>query len=268
MEHLPTQALKSREFLQRLEWYPEDVYQERLRLYYQQIHGVDVALGMIREELEKQGVADNTVIIFTSDNGYFCGSHFFQGKALPYEEGARSPLIVYDPRHASAGKGQRTPALTGNIDLAPTMLELAGLPVPANMDGKSLLPLLDNPGGDIRESLFLMQVWPFTEECQALTAVTRDYKYICWFYGDQYMEPTEELYDLREDPYEMTNGAGRPEYRAVLEKLRGYYDQHLRHWRDNGVQGNGYPRYIELADRGIPWQKKRFQRQPRPRAGR
>jgi arylsulfatase A-like enzyme len=258
MEHLPTQALLGRQFIQRNEWYPDDVYQERLRQYYQQVYGVDVALGMIRKELEEQGVADNTIIIFTSDNGYFCGSHFMQGKTLPYEEASRAPLIIYDPRHTSAGKGLRAGGVTGNIDMAPTILSLAGEPVPENMDGQNLVPLLSDPSGDVRESLFLIHVWEFDKKCRAFAAVTRDYKYIYWFYGDALTEPAEELYALSEDPYEMKNVVAGSEHRAALLGMYGHYDANLRHWKENVVPGNGYPKYVRLADRNIPWREKEF----------
>ena len=258
MAHLPTQALSGRQFIQRFEWYPEDVYQERLRRYHQQIYGVDVALGMIRDELERQGVTDNTVIIFTSDNGYFCGSHFMQGKTLPYEEGSRAPLIIHDPRHPSAGKGLRAGGVTGNIDMMPTILELAGEPIPGDVDGKSLLPLLDNTGGNVRDSLFLIHVWEFDKKCRAFAAVTRDYKYIYWFYGDNLTEPAQELYALREDPHELENVFSQPAYAAVRQQMLRHYDTHHRHWRENHVPGNGYPKYVRLAERNIPWREKEF----------
>jgi len=275
MAHLPTQALSGRQFIQRFEWYPEAVYQERLRKYYQQIYGVDVALGMIRDELERRGVADNTVVLFTSDNGYFCGSHFFQGKVLPYEEGARAPLIIhdprrpptdkqrvatgiYDPRRPRADKQLRATGITGNIDLAPTVLELAGLPAPGNIDGRSLIPLLDDGNADVHESLLLTQVWPFSKKCQALAVVTRKYKYIYWYYGDGLTPPAEELYDRLEDRYEMHNVADHPEHRAALERMRKIYDRHLRRWKENAVPGNGYPKYSRLADRHISWREKEF----------
>ena len=104
-----------------------------------------MAIGMIRDELHRQGVADNTVILYTTDNGYFCGAHAMGGKVLPYEEGARAPLIIYDPRHTRSGSKRRSAALTANIDIATTILNLAGLPVPENIDGRNLLPLLNEP---------------------------------------------------------------------------------------------------------------------------
>ena len=115
----------------------DEKYQQSLRRYNQQIYGVDQAIGMIVEELERQDIADNTVIIFTSDNGFFNGSHGMGSKVLPYEEGARVPLIIYDPRSKSKGKGRRVPSVTGNVDMAATILDVAGVELPANMDGKS-----------------------------------------------------------------------------------------------------------------------------------
>ena len=128
-----------------------------MRNYYQQVTGVDYAVGMLREELERQGIADNTVIIFTSDNGYFNGAHGLAGKALAYEEGSKVPLIIMDPR--GKVKGQRCRSLTATVDIAPTLLDLAGLPVPDNMDGFSLMPLLEDSSERVRTSLPLFQAW-------------------------------------------------------------------------------------------------------------
>jgi len=89
-------------------------------------YGIDAAVGMVRAELEAQGVADNTVIIFMSDNGYFRNSKGFGDKVYAYEEGSRTPMIVYDPRKP-ASHGQTCGAVCGNIDIVPTMLDLAGV---------------------------------------------------------------------------------------------------------------------------------------------
>ena len=88
-----------------------------MRLYHQLVHAVDSA-GMIRQAVEDAEVADNTVIIFTSDNGFFCGAHGYGSKVLPYEEGSRVPLIIYDPRHENSGKQLRVESITGSIDFA------------------------------------------------------------------------------------------------------------------------------------------------------
>ena len=98
--------------------------------YFQQIYAIDVAVGMIRKAVGEAGIASNTVFIYTSDNGFMNGSHGYGSKVLPYEEASRVPLIMFDPRHANSGKKRRCTALTGNVDFAPTILELAGLPIP------------------------------------------------------------------------------------------------------------------------------------------
>ena len=95
-------------------------------LPYRYGFGIDAAVGLIREELEAQGVADNTVIIFMSDNGYFRNSKGFGDKVYAYEEGARTPMLVYDPR-VPASHGESCGAVVGNIDIVPTMLDLAGV---------------------------------------------------------------------------------------------------------------------------------------------
>lgn len=251
--HLPPQAKSGRQYLSKGDAYRPDKYQSTMRDYHQVIHGVDVAVGMIRDELERQGVADNTVIIFITDNGYFCGAHNMGSKVLPYEEGSRSPLIIYDPRHAVSGK--RCEAITGNIDMMPTMMELAGLPIPANVDGKSLLPLLDDPKGRVRESMALINAWG-NIPAQAMSVVTEEHKYIYWFFGTEGMQPAEELYHRKNDPHEMKNLASNPEQKAVLQKMRKLYDAQLEKWAKECVQGNSYPEYVTLFDRSLPWEEK------------
>jgi len=263
--HLPPQAKAGRQYRQRGEWYPNDNYQKNISLYYRQIYGLDVAVGMILDELERQGVADNTVVIYTSDNGYFCGSHNFQGKVLPYEESALAPMLVYDPRSSSMDKGHRVRSITANVDIAPTLLALAGVPVPENVDGKSMLGLLDRPASRIRESLPLIQAWPHTEACQALSVVSEDYKYIYWFYSDKTMEPAEELYQLENDRLEMVDLAADPEFSHILEKMRQLYDEYVEHWKSNCVHRNDYQRYVQLYDRHIPFGNKIFGKTPSPK---
>ncbi|MBL7132461.1 MAG: sulfatase [Phycisphaerae bacterium] len=257
-KHLPEQARRSRMFQQEFQqWSTEAGFQESLRLYYQLVNGNDVAVGMIREALQREGVADNTVIVYTSDNGWMPGDHGMGGKVFPYEGAARAPLIVYDPRHPTA-HGRRCAALTGNIDMAPTILDMAGLPIPGNMDGKSLVPLLAAPERQIRESLLLINAWPWSAESLVLSVATPEWKYMYWFYGDATMEPAEELYDMRKDRIEMVNEARNPEKQAVLERMRALYDDALARARTACVQGNKYPEFLESADRRVPWSAKKW----------
>jgi len=118
--HLAPQSRTGRQYPRFEEWGYSDNYNEVMKKYNQQIYGVDQAVGRIRESLKAHGVDKNTVIIFTSDNGFMCGSHGYGSKVIPYEESTRVPLIIFDPLHSSAGKKQRCDALTGSIDLCPT----------------------------------------------------------------------------------------------------------------------------------------------------
>jgi arylsulfatase A-like enzyme len=257
-EHFSKQSKHGRQYVRFEQWGYSDNYDKVMATYHQQIYAIDVAVGMIREALVEQGVADNTVIIYTSDNGFFCGSHGLGSKVLPYEEATRVPMIIYDPRHPTSGKKLRSDALTGNIDFAPTLLKLAGLPVPENMDGADLMPLYENPQESIHESLTLMNVYnqsgpPITH---FMAVVTKELKYVYWGYAADGFEETEELYHLGKDPLELTNQAGNPEYSTVMQQMRKTYDQQLGSWRSEGVSYNNYPPYGTLFDRHTAWADK------------
>ena len=111
--HFSEQSKQGRQYERFESWGYSDNYDEVMALYYQQIYGVDVAVGMIRDALEANGVADDTVVIFTSDNGFFNGSHGYGSKVLPYEESSRVPLLMYIPGHKNSGEELRCDALTG-----------------------------------------------------------------------------------------------------------------------------------------------------------
>jgi len=250
--HLAPQSKTGRQYPRFTEWKYDSDYDGELAKYYQQVYAIDVALGMIREEVEKQGIKENTVIIYTSDNGYINGAHGYGSKVLPMEESSRVPLMIYDPRTPSAGKKWRSKALTGNIDFAPTILELAGLKIPANKDGVSLLPLLQEEKKVVRDTLMLMNAWS-KDSCTAMSIVGKDMlKYTYWWYGDAEMEPTEELFDLKNDPLEFKNFAKDSEYASQLARMRTLYDKQLQHFKKEAVPYNDYQRFGLLFDRDIP----------------
>ncbi len=254
-EHFSKQSKQDRQYVRFHEWGYSDKYDEVMALYNQQIYAIDVAIGMIREALDEAGVVENTVIIYTSDNGFFCGSHGYGSKVLPYEEASRVPLIIYDPRHPNSGKQLRSNALTGNIDFAPTMLQLAGLPVPANMDGADLMKLYDDPNASNHDSLALINVWG-EAATHALSVVTKDMKYLHWGYAAEGFGVTEELYHLGKDPLELINQSCNPEYSSALQQMRRAYDQRLSHWSAEAVPYNNYKPYGTIFDRDTPWSEK------------
>jgi arylsulfatase A-like enzyme len=249
-EHLSPQSKQGRQFERFESWDYDKKYDEVMATYYQQIYAIDFALGMIRDELKSQKIVENTVIIYTSDNGFICGSHGYGSKVLPMEESSRVPLIIFDPRVATSGKKIRCDRLTGNIDFAPTILELAGLEATENMDGKSLLPLLENAKEGGHETLALMNTYP-PAPTTCMSVVSGPFKYTYWWFENNEMKPTEELFNLKNDPLELTNLVQLPEHRKQLEALRAKYDTQLQHWKKEAVKRNGYQKYITLFDRHL-----------------
>ncbi|MFI3318767.1 MAG: sulfatase-like hydrolase/transferase [Rikenellaceae bacterium] len=254
---LPTQAKMGRQFLYYFDdWYADGRMQEYYRRYYQLIYGVDYAVGMILDKLEESGLDKNTIIIFTSDNGYSQGSRNLGGKVLPYEWASRTPLIIVDPRERkSAGKSVDIP--TGNIDIAPTILNYAGIQVPQNMDGEALGTLVKNQKSKFRDNIALINVWG-TPHCYSLSVVSRQTKYIYWNFAES-LEPAEELYHVDSDPYEMENLAGIKSYSKELEKMRKLYDEHLERWERECIKDTTRPYYQlpKVLDRHLPWSERK-----------
>lgn len=257
-QHLSPQSKQGRQYPRFTQWNYDSDYDGEMAKYHQQVYAIDVALGMIRKEVQSQGIADNTVIIFTSDNGYICGSHGYGSKVLPMEESSRVPLIILDPRSNSAGKQLRCKQLTGNIDFAPTILELSGVAkdaMPKNMDGQTLTSLLDAPEQGGHEEMAFMNVYgPLPTH--SLSCLTKQYKYTYWWYGDDSMEPTEELFDTVNDPLELKNLVDEPAYKNALGLMRSAYDRELNEWKNEAVDYNNYRRYGTLFDRTIPVDQK------------
>jgi arylsulfatase A-like enzyme len=250
-KHLSEQSQTSRAATAYREWIND--YDSSLRKYYALITGVDAAVGMIREELQKQGLTHNTVIIFTSDNGYNCGAHGFGDKVLPYEEASKSPLIIFDPRHSSKSAGKFCDAVVGNVDLFPTICDLAGVPVSAKIDGKSLVPLLENPNDKIRDWLPLFNFWG-EHSAQSMAVVSAEWKYIHWFYGGQSMKPREEFFQISRDRGEMINLAAQSP--QIVASARNAYDREIAAMKATVSQGYGYEPYPILFDRSTPWESK------------
>jgi len=251
-KHLSSQSKQGRQWERWDSWGYSSRYDEVMRKYHQLVHGIDYATGMILDALQENGALDNTVIIYTSDNGFLCGSHGYGSKVLPYEESVRVPMIIFDPRHKSSGQGIRVSAITGNIDIAPTILELAGLKAEQGTEGKSLVSLMNDPEKEVHERLYLMNCWgPLA--AQSFGVVTRDWKYIYWYYGKG-MNPTEELFDMRKDKLELFNLVNRPEQIDALQLMRNHYDNGVKAIKNKAAPTHKV--YGKLFDRQIPWKQK------------
>ncbi len=203
-------------------------YQSMATGYYRMISGVDAALGRILAALEASGHADDTVVIFTSDNGYFLNDRGFAGKWLPYDASLRVPLVVFDPGAPVERRGVLHDAMALNIDLAPTILELAGCAPPDGVQGRSLAPWLRGASVDEWRTDFFCEHRMHHPRIPRHEGVrTTRYRYSR--YVDQ--SPVfEELYDLRRDPLETVNLVDDPEHAEALKKLRARTDELVRQY--------------------------------------
>lgn len=182
--------------------------------YLRCLSAVDDGLGEIYELLKKKGILDKTVIVFAGDNGYFHGEHGLGDKRLAYNESMRIPMVMRYPKLA---KSKQTVAdMVLNADIAPTFLDLAGVKVPAQMQGKSVLPLLEGKNEGWRKS-FLFTYWPdLIYFLPRITAVrTADYLYS----ETPDIKDIYELYDEKKDPSELKNLINNSSYKEVRTQL-------------------------------------------------
>ncbi len=199
-------------------------FQESVKGYYRLITGVDSGVGRIRAELKKLGFDDNTVIILIGDNGFYLGEHGLAGKWYGHEESIRVPLVVYDPRLPADKRGRKLSQMALSIDIAPTILSLAGLAVPKRMQGRSLVPLLAGKSPKWRTEFFYDHMCIGGKRIpRSEGVVSLRYKYLR--YIDQ--KPVyEELYDLKNDPHETKNLAKVKDHREILQSLRKRCDEY------------------------------------------
>ncbi len=198
-------------------------YQTMMKNYYRLATEVDTTCGRVLAELRKQGVLDNTLVIFTGDNGYFHAEHGLADKWYPYEESIRTPLIVRDPRMPAGKRGATNDDFTLNVDLAPTILAAAGVKAPAKMQGVDIAPLyLAAQRPAWRTEFFYehatIRTIDFIPSSQAL--VRKDMKYLFWPDFNH-----EELFDLKADPGEERTLAADPAQADKMKALRTRFAQ-------------------------------------------
>lgn len=196
-------------------------YQTMMKNYYRLATEVDATCGRVIDELRRQGVLDRTLVIFTTDNGYFHGEHGLADKWYPHEESIRVPLIVWDPRIPAAKRNRVSDAMTLNVDLAPTILAATGRPVPARMQGRDISPLYlaAQPPAWRTEFFYehaIIRNSDFIPASEAL--VRKDVKYLYW---PDFKH--EQLFDLTRDPGEERDLARDPAQAATLATLRARF---------------------------------------------
>lgn len=193
-------------------------YQQYMRDYLATAMAVDDNIGRLLDYLEKSGKLDNTIIVYTSDQGFFLGEHGWFDKRFMYEESQRMPLVVRYPKSIKAGSVSH--ALSMNVDFAPTFLDMAGIDVPKDMQGVSLRPVLTNAGetpSDWREAVYYHYYeYPGEHSVKRHYGIrTADFKLI-HFYSDI---DEWEMYDLKKDPKEMVNVFNESHYSKQKHEL-------------------------------------------------
>ncbi|MGC6455236.1 MAG: sulfatase-like hydrolase/transferase [Coraliomargaritaceae bacterium] len=229
---------------------PKSVRERTIRTY-QTITGIDRMVGQLCETLQKNGLEENTILIFSSDHGLFFGEHGLGGKSLCYDVTLKVPFLIYDPRYPV---GQRRDDLVLSIDVAPTILSLAGVEIPDSMQGADLQPFIRDEPTQWRQYAYGENLWSNifgNPRCE--TVRTKEYRYIRYFENnnlekrlqtkpkDLYTVPDymakdyenyltasiegetvvyEELFHTASDPYEALNLAEDPAHQSALEELR------------------------------------------------
>jgi arylsulfatase A-like enzyme len=217
---------------------PEERTRRNLQLlvknYYRVLLGVDENVGRVLEFLDTEGLAENTAVFYSSDNGFFLGEHGLFDKRLMYEPSIRIPMLFRWSGRVPRGQVDSAHVVL-NIDVAPTILQLAGVPVPSWMHGRSWLPLLDSAEAPWRDA-FLYEYYEYPAvHCVRKNRGVRTSRWKLIHFWEQ---PAEwELYDLQTDPDEMTNLAGRPEHRATLSDLRARLEALRREVGDTDPPG-------------------------------
>ncbi len=218
----PPEGLSSSELKS---WY----YQRYIKDYLRCIASIDDNVGRLLDYLDEKDLTDDTIIMYTSDQGFFLGDHGWYDKRFMYEESLRMPFLVRYPREISPGSATEDFGL--NVDFAQTFLDYAGIPAPEDMQGTSLRPILKGETPDDWQDSMYYRYWEHMSEHNVAAHYgvrTHQYKLI-YYYGeglgvpgarDVSFEPQWELFDLEKDPYEMNNVYGHEDYQEVASDLK------------------------------------------------
>lgn len=181
--------------------------QEAIQAYRASISFMDAQVGRVVDHLKKLGLAENTVIVFTSDHGYHMYQHGLWQKMSLFENSARVPLVIVDP--SAKAKGKSSTALSELVDLYPTLADACGLKTPDYLDGKSLVPVLNDPTATVKDAAF-------TQCRQGYSIRTAKHRFTSWNGG----KAGEQLFDLDADPQETTNLVAEPKHEKLVSELR------------------------------------------------
>ena len=204
-------------------------YQRYMEDYLGVIKSVDRNVGRLLDYLDENNLTENTMVVYTSDQGFYLGEHGWFDKRFMYEESFRTPLLIRYPGHIETGSVNSD--LVQNIDFAPTVLDIAGLEIPKDMQGLSLKPLFTNDTSDWRNALYYHYYeYPGIHMVKRHYGIrTEQYKLIRFYYDIE----AWEMYDLKNDPNELNNLYGNPEYLEIQTELHKKLDDIREKYKDN-----------------------------------
>jgi len=246
MKQIPPSGLSRRDSLRWLAygdkgqyWSPSDTlkgdalkywkFQTYIKDYLRCVAGIDRAVGSVLDYLEENGLSENTIVVYTSDQGFYLGEHGWFDKRWMYEESFRMPFVIKNPRIIEAGTS--SDAMIMNIDFAPTLLDMAGIEIPSEMQGKSFKGAFEGNEINKRKSVYYHYYeWPIWHKVQPHYGIKTDrYKLMHFYYSmDEW-----ELYDLKTDPNEMNNiyAQASPE---LIESLKKELQELRKEYKDDG----------------------------------
>lgn len=194
--------------------FKEWAYQTMYKGYYRQLASLDDNVGRLLDYLEASGIDENTIIVYTSDNGWFLGDHGLFNKMWMYEESFKIPLIISYPDHISENTVEDR--IVSTLDFAPTFLDYAGVEIPSSMQGRSLKPILEGEKPETWRTSFFYHYYDQFGVPEHYGVRTHDFKLIKFFDSTR----TEyELYDLSDDPKEINNVFDELEYEQIQDSL-------------------------------------------------
>jgi uncharacterized sulfatase len=204
------------------------MYQAYIKGYYRLVKSVDDNVARVLEYLDESGLADNTLVIFTSDQGFSLGEHGLYNKQWMYEPSLHQPLLVRYPSVIEASTVHTS--MVNHVDLAPTLLDFAGLPIPDDLQGFSLKPILKGKADKVRDASYY-HFYSHGKRLPEMVGVRTDqYKLI--HYPEMKGPYQWELFDLEKDPDEMQNLVHNPEFKALRERMELELIQQIKDLED------------------------------------
>ena len=212
-------------------------YERYIKDYLRCVASMDDNVGRILDYLEKNGLAENTVVIYASDNGFYLGDHGWFDKRFMYEYSLRVPLLIKVPGQTKPGGVSDRMVL--NTDFAPTLMDLAGLPVPADMQGRSLAPVLrGEPPADWRTAMYYRYYhYPQDHRVQPHYGIRTEREKLIYFNKID----SWEFYDLAKDPDELRNAYNDPQYRDMIDNLKAQLEGLKKEMKDDDQFANEAP---------------------------